>query len=59
MNPQDPLAFDFDAAIMARGMLRETALNRQVQAERGQGGDPGGGHVIEADELEPGVVLRG
>jgi len=57
-DPEDPLAFDFDTAIMARGMIFETETNEKIARNRPSSGAPGV-EVIEAEDLDPGIVLRG
>lgn len=60
LQPEDPVAFDFDVAIAARGLIQEVNNRRKMgESYQGGGGDQPGVQVIEAEDLEPGVILRG
>lgn len=60
-HPDDPVAFDFDVAIAARGLIQDVNNRRRMGESFGGGGgsDQPGVQVIEAEDLEPGVILRG
>lgn len=53
----DPLAFDFDAAIMGRGMLYEAEAMKAARTEQPESG--GGIPVTEAEDMDPRDIIRG
>lgn len=57
MDPMDPLAFDFDAAIMGRGMLYEAEAMKAARTEQPESG--GGIPVTEAEDMDPRDIIRG
>jgi hypothetical protein len=59
MEPHDPLAFDFDTAIMSRGMLAEREQTQQVTRSMARH-DPTIDTipVTNAEDLDPNIVIR-